>query len=279
MIDLHLHTTASDGEYSPGELVARARDAGITVMAVTDHDTMAAIPAAAAAAAGAGLGFVPGIEMTAVDNGHDVHILGYWVDGASPALARLLEGLRQARVDRAREIAHRLGEARAPVDISELVSRALTDGRSIARPEIARVLVRAGHVATVAEAFDRFLSEGRAAYVPHRGPTPFEVVGAIVGAGGVASLAHPGTLERDELIPPLIQAGLGAIEAYHSAHDEETRSRYLSIASAHGLVVTGGSDFHGPTVRRAEFFGVVGLPSAEFSRLLERAGRTLYGPL
>jgi predicted metal-dependent phosphoesterase TrpH len=236
---------------------------------------MAAVPDAAAAAADARLGFVPGIEMTAVDDGHDVHILGYWVDGTSPALARLLEGLRTARVDRAREIAHRLADVQAPVDISELVTRALADGGSIARPEIARVLVRAGHAVTVADAFDRFLGEGRPAYVAHRGPTPAEVVAAIVESGGVASLAHPGTLGRDELIPPLVRAGLGAIEAFHSAHDEEARSRYLSVASAYGLLVTGGSDFHGPNLRRAECFGVVGLPPAEFSRLLERAGRTL----
>ena len=273
MIDLHLHTTASDGQCSPGELIARARDAGISVLAVTDHDTMAGVPEAAAAAAQIALGFVPGIEITAVENGHDVHILGYWIDGASPELVRLLEGLRRARAERAAEIARRLAEAGAPIDVREQVAGAAARGRSIARPEIARALIRAGHVTTVAEAFDRYLSEGRPGYVGHRGPTPSEVVVAIVGAGGVASLAHPGPLNRDELIPSLVGTGLGAVEAYHSAHDDQTCSRYLAVAATHGLVVTGGSDFHGPTVRRSEFLGVAGLPAAEFSRLLERAGR------
>jgi predicted metal-dependent phosphoesterase TrpH len=274
LIDLHLHTTASDGQCSPGELVARARHAGISVLAITDHDTMAGVPEAAAAASEMALGFVPGIEITAVENGHDVHVLGYWIDGSSPSLVGLLEGLRGARTARAREIAQRLAEAGAPIDISEQVAGAAALGRSIARPEIARALIRAGHATTVAEAFDRYLSEGRPAYVGHRGPTPSQVVAAIVGAGGVASLAHPGPLGRDDLIPSLAGAGLAAIEAYHSAHDDATCARYLAVAAAHGLVVTGGSDFHGPTVRRAEFLGVAALPAAEFSRLLERAGRT-----
>ncbi len=275
MIDLHLHTTASDGQCSPGDLVARARDAGITVLAVTDHDTMAAVPEAAASAAAIGLGFVPGIEITAVHHGHDVHILGYWVDDRSPVLAALLDAVRAARLERAREIARRLEREGVPIDAGELVGGAAETGHSIARPEIARALIRSGHVATIAEAFDRFLSEGRPAYVPHRGPPPADVVSAIVRAGGIASLAHPGPLGCDEIIPGLVAAGLAAIEAYHSAHDDQTRSRYLAVAAAHGLAVTGGSDFHGPDVRRAEFFGRVGLPAEEYSRLLERAGRSV----
>jgi predicted metal-dependent phosphoesterase TrpH len=275
MIDLHLHTTASDGQCAPADLVARARDAGITVLAVTDHDTMAGVSEAAAHAARLGLGFVPGIEMTAVHDGHDVHVLGYWVDSDSPALAALLHALRASRRERAREIAQRLAREGAPIDITELVDGAAETGRSIARPAIARALIRRGHVGTVSEAFDRFLSEGRPAYVSHRGPSPIDVVGAIVAAGGMASLAHPGPLNRDELIPALVPAGLAAVEAYHSAHDERTRSRYLAVAVEHGLVVTGGSDFHGPEARRAELFGRVGLPAEEFSRLLARAGRSL----
>jgi 3',5'-nucleoside bisphosphate phosphatase len=275
MIDLHLHTTASDGQCAPAELVARARDAGITVLAVTDHDTMDGVSEAAAHAVRLQLGFVPGIEITAVCDGHDVHVLGYWVDGDSSALAALLHALRTARLERAREIVHRLSREGAPIDISELVDGAAAAGRSIARPAIARALIRYGHVGTVSEAFVRFLNEGKPAYVPHRGPSPIEVVCAIVQAGGIASLAHPGPLNRDELIPELVAVGLAAVEAYHSAHDEQTRSRYLAVASEHGLAVTGGSDFHGLDVRRAEFFGRVGLPAADFSHLLERAGRSL----
>jgi predicted metal-dependent phosphoesterase TrpH len=140
----------------------------------------------------------------------------------------------------------------------------------LARPQIARALIAAGHVATVSEAFDRFLSEGRCAYVPHRGPSPAEGIAVIREAGGLSSLAHPGTLHRDELIPGLAAAGLTAIEAYHSAHDPAAVARYLAAAAAHDLAVSGGSDFHGEGTRRSEFFGVVGLPAAEYEQLVAR---------
>jgi predicted metal-dependent phosphoesterase TrpH len=215
---------------------------------------------------------VPGVEVTAVHDGHDVHVLGYFLDTGSPALVRLLQDVRAARDGRAREIADRLAGAGVPIDVDALLSPA-TAGRAVARPQIARALIAAGHVGSVSEAFDRFLSEGCPAYVAHRGPSPAEVIWAIACAGGVASLAHPGTLGRDHIIPELAAAGLTALEAYHSAHDQPTQARYLALAESHGLAVTGGSDFHGPGTRRSEFFGVTALPPTAFSSLLDRAGR------
>ena len=293
IIDLHMHTTASDGTSTAGDLVERAARAGISTMSVTDHDTMAAVPAAAAAAARHGLTVVPGIEVTTVDHAHDVHVLGYFLDAASPALQRLLAKLRAQRIERAHEMAERLAAAGAPIDADALFAdpallskhpsthapqssrtaastHPSTHGsaRSIGRPQIARMLIAAGHVASVAEAFDRFLSEGCCAYVPHRGPSPAEAVAVIREAGGVASLAHPGTLQRDELVPPLVDRGLAAIEVYHSAHDAAAREHYLQLARAHDLAVTGGSDFHGDGARRSEFFGVTSLPADEYERLL-----------
>jgi predicted metal-dependent phosphoesterase TrpH len=144
-------------------------------------------------------------------------------------------------------------------------------GKAIARPQIARALIAAGHVATVAEAFDTYLSEGQPAYMPHSGASPVEAIAAIRAAGGVASLAHPGVWKRDELIPRLVDAGLQAIEVFHSEHDEQASAHYLAIARRFGLAVTGGSDYHGDGVRRAEFFGRVSLPAEYLPELLRLA--------
>jgi 3',5'-nucleoside bisphosphate phosphatase len=273
MIDLHMHTTASDGTSTPEDLVARARRAGITIFSVTDHDTMAAVPAASAAAAGEGLTCVPGIEITTVHDGHDVHMLGYFLDADSPVLIALLERVRALRRERAAEISDRLATAGAPIDVDALLSTANPgSSRSLARPQIARALIAAGHVATVPDAFDRFLSEGCCAYVPHRGPSPAEGIAAIRSAGGVASLAHPGTTNRDDIIPGLAAAGLSAIEAHHSAHDATAVERYRALARSLALAVSGGSDFHGDGTRRSEYFGVVGLPADAYDALIARVG-------
>jgi predicted metal-dependent phosphoesterase TrpH len=247
------------------------RRAGITVFSVTDHDTMASVAKASTLAAEHGLTCVPGIEITSVHEGHDVHVLGYFLDADSAPLNALLARIRALRVERAAEISARLAAAGAPIDVEALIGGAnVQSPKSIARPQIARALVAAGHVADVSEAFDRYLSEGCCAYVPHRGPSPGETIRTIREAAGIASLAHPGTGRRDEIVPGLVDAGLAAIEAYHSAHDEPATARYLALARAHGVAVSGGSDFHGEGTRRSEFFGVVNLPPEEFDRLASR---------
>ena len=274
MIDLHMHTTASDGTCTPEALVERAWQAGIRTMSVTDHDTMAGVAAATSAAGALGMTVVPGIEITAVDGGRDVHVLAYFLPEDAPGLGDLLEGQRRRRMERAREIAERLARLGAPIDVTPLIEGATrTGGKALARPQIARALVAAGHVASVAEAFDRYLSETGPAYVPHTGASPADVVGLATAGGGIASLAHPGQLKKDELIPTLVMAGMGAIEAYHSSHDLATQEHYLALAGRYGLGVTGGSDFHGESARRAEFFGVTHLPAPHFDDLLARASR------
>jgi predicted metal-dependent phosphoesterase TrpH len=270
MVDLHLHTTASDGRLSPEELVARAHDAGIDVMAVTDHDTMAGVAAASRAAAARNMVLVPGIEITAVLDGRDVHVLAYYLKAEDPPLVALLASLRHERMERAREIGRRLASAGAPVDIEPLLESAAAAGASVARPQIAAALIAAGHARDVADAFDRWLSEGRVGYVPHCGPTPAQVVETVSASGGVPSLAHPGTTKRDDIVPALTDVGLAALEAYHSAHDPAEQARYVALARRHGLAVTGGSDFHGDGVRRAEFFGVTALPRDEYERFQAR---------
>jgi predicted metal-dependent phosphoesterase TrpH len=271
VIDLHLHTTASDGTCTPEELVHRAQRVGLRTISVTDHDTMAGVAPAAAAAGDIGMEVVPGIEITSVHNGRDVHILAYFLADTAPGLRELLAEQRRARVERAGEIARRLAAAGAPIDLQALLDSGGNAPRSLARPAIARALVAAGHATSVADAFDRYLGETQAAYVPHTGASPETVVRLVVDAGGLASLAHPGQLGRDDLIPALVDAGLHAVEAYHSSHPAETVAHYLSIADRHGLLVTGGSDYHGEGTRRSEFFGVTTLPPDRFASLLEVA--------
>lgn len=274
MIDLHAHTTASDGRSTPRELVERAVEVGITTLAVTDHDTMAAVPEVAALATATGLEFVPGIEITSVSRGKDAHVLGYFLTPGAPGLSELITDQRRRRAERAREIGRRLEQMGAPIDVDALLSSAgERSGKAIARPQIAQALIAAGHVSTVAEAFDRFLGETCAAYVPHTGASPAEVVRLIVAGGGIASLAHPGHLKQDDVIPELVDAGMAALEVYHCSHDEAATGHYLQLAKRLSLAVTGGSDYHGEGVRRAEFFGVVNLPEPEFVAFLKRAGR------
>ena len=217
---------------------------------------------------------VPGIEITAIHQGRDVHVLGYFIDQASVSLRTFLERQRAQRFDRARAIAARLAELGLPIDIETVLQPALAQpGRAVGRPWIARALVERGHVRDTKQAFDRWLGTGRPAFVPRQGPSPVEVVRGIIDAGGVASLAHPGLLNRDEIIPPMIDAGLAALEAYHSEHDPDTTVYYLEMAARHGLAVSGGSDFHGGGAHGVDAPGVVQLPHERFAELAARAGR------
>jgi predicted metal-dependent phosphoesterase TrpH len=201
-------------------------------------------------------------------------VLAYFLPEDAPGLQNLLAGQRRQRVERALEIVHRLERLGAPIDADALIDAATGSGKSLARPQIAQALMAAGHVATVAEAFDRYLGEDSPAYVPHTGVSPADVVALVVAGGGIPSLAHPGYRPRDEIIPGLVDAGLAAIEAYHSSHDAAAQQHYLSLATKLGLLVTGGSDYHGEGTRRAEFFGIVDLPQEHLDALLMRAGVT-----
>ena len=281
MIDLHLHTTASDGRCSPTELVRRVHAAGVRVFAVTDHDTVAGHDEAAAAARAHDLTFVPGIEITAVWAGRDVHVLGYWIDGHQPAVAAFLSQQRARRVERVQAIGEALARAGAPVDLEPLLTALQSrPGAAVGRPDIARLLVAAGQAASLQDAFDRWIAEGRPGYVPRTGVSPETVVRIVHDAGGLASLAHPGVTRRDECLETWAAAGLDAIEAYHSDHSPADQARYLDRARALGLLVTGGSDYHGdddvtsPRAARRVVGGVT-LPMAAWTAL--EARRTSAG--
>ncbi len=267
MIDLHLHTTASDGLCSPAELVAQAAAAGLTTISVTDHDTVAGLAPAAERCAAAGLAFVPGIEITAIGNGRDVHVLGYFFDASHKGLLAFLEQQRENRFARVAAIAERLAAHGAEVDVAPLVAQARAqNGRSVGRPQVARALVLAGHAADTSDAFERWLGFGKPGFVPRAGAPPEAVIAIIHAAGGLASLAHPGVTAVDGRIPALVAAGLDALEAYHSDHDPAMRDRYLALAREHHLLVTGGSDYHGDPAHGLAP-GTVTLPAPEWETL------------
>jgi predicted metal-dependent phosphoesterase TrpH len=273
VIDLHMHTTASDGRSSPEELVAEARAAGCHTIAITDHDTVAGVVAARAAAVRAGVALIDGIEMTAVEEGTDLHILGYFIDPGHAGLAAFLHRQRERRRERVAVMAERLRAAGAPIDVDAILAVSADSGRAVGRPAVARALVAAGHAADVADAFSRFLSKGGAGHVPRAGASAGDVIAQIRGAGGIASIAHPGKSGRDHLIRPMADAGLQAIEVYHSDHSVADVVRYQALADDLGLVITGGSDYHGPGSGRVDGFGRVGLPPRAFADLRACAGR------
>jgi predicted metal-dependent phosphoesterase TrpH len=244
----------------------------VAVLAVTDHDTVAGCAAAAAACDAKGLTFVPGIEITAISEGADVHVLGYFIDRAAARLQRFLAEERRRRIERLRLIIDRLAQHGVVLDADAILQPALDDAsRAAGRPWIARALVATGCVATTREAFDRWLARGRPAFVPRTGPAPGEVFTRIHEAGGVASLAHPGLIRRDDWIDGFAADGLDAVEAYHIEHDDETTRRYLKIAARLDLAVSGGSDYHADDMHGGAGPGSVSLPRADYERLVLRA--------
>lgn len=272
MIDLHLHTTASDGRLAPADLVRLAAASGLRTIAVTDHDTTAGLAEARAEAERAGLRLVDGIEITAVEGRRDVHVLGYFFDPGDDGLLAFLRDQRADRLRRIREMSVRLASLGAPIDLEpQLRSAARQAGRSIGRPLVADALVQAGHVRDRAEAFDRLLAVGRPAFVPRRGAPVAEVIRMVRAAGGVTSLAHPGLTGIDDAIERFAAAGLDALEVRHADHDPVTEARYRRMAAGLGLAVSGGSDFHADPSHHAPALGIVTVPLEDFAALHARA--------
>lgn len=272
MIDLHLHSRASDGCDEPAALMHACRAAGLDVVSLTDHDTTAGWEAAAAAAEREGMEFIPGIEITAVLDGRDVHLLGYFPSRRVPMLEDFLAAQRADRVRRVRAMVGRLADLGFPLHLDAVLRGAAQDPqRTIGRPQIADAMVARGYVASRDEAFAKFLGYGCPAFVERRGATPAEVIEIITAAGGLPSLAHPGLLERDEIIPALVLAGLPAIEVFHVDHDVATAARYRRLATASRLLATGGSDFHGVTAGHHEStLGRIVLPREDYEAFRAR---------
>jgi hypothetical protein len=242
--DLHVHTTASDGTLTPDLLVEKALRLGLSALAVTDHDSVDSIAAARNAAAGRDLVIIPGVELSTAHAETDVHILGYFIDPTDPALLATLERFRDARRARAAAIVTALNESGIDLSIDDVVALA-DDGGAVGRSHIARALVESGRVESVGQAFERLLGRGKPFYRPKPPTAPAIAVDSIVRAGGIAVLAHPGVTGVDDLIPELVDAGLRGIEAYHAEHTLAQCDYYTGLAGRLGLLVTGGTDFHG----------------------------------
>jgi len=253
LYDLHSHTTASDGRLSSAELVRKAIEENLTALAVTDHDTVDGIDAAreeAAAHTDRGPEIIAGIEVSANYEDASVHVLGLFVRHREPWLVDFFAVARERRIERIHRILAKLDAVGVHVAAEDVFAKS-THG-TVGRPHVAEVLVDRGVVSSFAEAFDRYLGQGAPAYVGYEKVTLRDATDLITRAGGVASLAHPGLLKRDELIPKMVEDGLQAIEAHHPDHPPDLATRYLQMAARLGLLVTGGSDFHtvdgtGPT--------------------------------
>jgi hypothetical protein len=267
-LDLHAHSTASDGELSPAELVRLAVDRGLSTLALTDHDTTEGIDAARRAAAGTPLELIPGVELSADVPHAEVHVLGYYIDWHTARFQAMLDRFREGRFGRAEKMTRKLAALGAPISFQRV--KEIAGDASIGRPHVAQALVEAGHVATIAEAFDRYIGRNGPAYVERFRLTPEDAVGLILDAGGVPVLAHP--REVTDYIAPLVKAGLLGLEAYYNGYDDATRSLLAHLAKQHGLIATGGSDFHGLNkMAHMSGLGEVDIPPNVVSRLREKA--------
>ena len=264
LADLHLHTRFSDGTWSPEELVSQARVHGLATLALTDHDTVEGCAPMALACAAAGLDFIAGAELTAQQNGDEVHILGYGLEARDPKLLAETAKFQAVRQDRIREMVMRLNQLRVPLAAEAVF--ALANCRAPGRPHVARALVKAGLCSNLDEAFERFLKKNRPAWVPKFKMSAAEAIALIHHAGGVAVLAHPGLNRTDNVIRGVVEAGLDGLECFHTKHSSGAVAHYIEVAARFHLLITGGSDCHGVSKGRP-LIGTVKLPGHYVEKL------------
>lgn len=277
MIDLHTHSSASDGTDPPAVVVELAAAAGCRAVALTDHDTLVGVPSARDRAAGLGLTLVPGCEVSCAFRGRSVHVLVYFVEPGEGPLQDELGRLRGDRVARNRRLVARLAELGLPVTYDEVVTEAGGE-EGAGRPHVAAVMVAKGLAESTDDAFARWLGQGRPAYVPKARLSPAEVAGLAAGSGGVAVLAHPLSLDLsfpalDGAVAELADDGLVGLEATYGRYTPAERRSLASLAARHGLVATGGSDYHGarkPDLSVGTGLGDLRVPDDVVDRLADR---------
>ncbi|MGB9436942.1 MAG: PHP domain-containing protein [Desulfobacterales bacterium] len=279
-IDLHIHTTASDGTFTPAQVVSHAHRLKLKAIAITDHDTVAGSKEALLSGIPPSLEFLTGVEISATPpsfypGSGSFHLLGYSIRLDDPQLNRTLEKLQQARKNRNPAIINRLNELGISITLDE-VRREAGEGQ-LGRPHIAQLMVKKRAVASIDEAFDRFLGTGKPAYVDKQRVECFKAIEIILAAGGVPVLAHPGLLDYktdnqlDELIGELKKAGIQGVEVYYSGHTPDQTRRYAELAKRHDLLMTGGSDFHGaiqPEIEMGSGQGDLIVPYELFEKLV-----------
>jgi hypothetical protein len=259
-IDLHIHTTASDGTLTPSQTVQLAKERRLKAIAITDHDTVDGVEEGLEEGKRLSLEVIPGVEISANAKKGTLHLLGYFVETEHGILKEKLEKLKEARSERNPRIVNKLNDLGIDITYQEVIQT--SGGGQVGRPHFAQVLVDRGYVGSIDEAFSRYLAQGAPAYVHKYRFEPKEAIDIILKAGGVPVLAHPFTLngtpeELETIVTELIQDGLKGIEAFYPNHSREQIARYQTLAEKRGLVITGGSDFHGPLIEKGQL-GIIG---------------------
>lgn len=267
-VDLHVHSTASDGRFSPAEIVRRAAELGLTVIALTDHDTVAGVDTALATAGDLpGLRVIPGVEISTDVPDGEVHLLGYFLDHTDRQLIAALERFRGSRQERARRMVAKLGNLGLDIDWARV--QAIAGDGALGRPHIAQAMLEKGYVASFGEAFTRYIGHGGPAYVERGKMTPVQSVELVLRARGIPVLAHPLTASDPEaLIIELKQAGLVGLEVYYDSYTADEVSQLLGLARRYGLIATGGSDYHGLDAGTETMLGGADVPLEAAERLL-----------
>jgi predicted metal-dependent phosphoesterase TrpH len=265
-VDLHAHSTASDGSRLPTAVVVAAKAAGLSAIALTDHDTMDGVAEAVAAADELGIRVVPGVELSATDDQREIHLLGLHIQRAS-ALEESLRAFRERRHARAIQIVAKLNELGVAISFDDVLARA--GDAAIGRPHLARVLIEGGWARDSRDAFDRYLGSGRPAYVPKHRLSVADAIALVHAGGGLAVLAHPGPEGRRETIGRFVALGLDGVEVRHPGHTAEDTHRLAALTEFFGLVPSGGSDWHGA----AEGPRVLGVMRVPFSWLEQQDAR------
>jgi len=261
--DLHLHSAASDGQFTPSELVTMALERHLLAIAITDHDTTAGIDEALDAARGTELEVIPGVEISCDVPRQELHVLGYYIDHHDSALEEKLRTFRQARLQRAKEMLAKLAAIGFPLEW-EVVAE-LAGGDSVGRPHIAQAMAKMGYVASTDEAFDLYIGRNGPAYVERYKLSPLEAVSLIKEAQGLPVLAHP--LEVMQFVPSLVEGGLVGLEVYYDGYSPEDIQKLANLARKYDLIPTGGSDFHGSDVLDTVEMGGIEVPMESLKRL------------
>jgi hypothetical protein len=266
-VDLHIHTNISDGTDPPAKVAELAADGALTAIAITDHDAIDGILPAQLKGEELGLMVVPGIEFTTENPQAEIHILGYFFDIHDPDLLEVLNKVQQERVARIYKITEKLSALGVKLDPAEVLASA--GKKSPGRPHVARLLIKKGIVPNFKEAFNRYLDFRAPAYVPHFKLSPAGAISLISRSGGIPVLAHPAVSQCDQFIPQLAAEGLRGIEAYYPGYSPAAVEKYLLLAREHGLLVTGGSDFHGSDSGREMKLGEFTAPHEVIEELID----------
>jgi 3',5'-nucleoside bisphosphate phosphatase len=274
-VDLHLHSSISDGVLSPAELIAKAAGLGLTAISLTDHDNVDGIAPALEAASGyPSLTFIPGVEISTDVSDGEVHILGYFVDYTSRELLKFLSSMRDSRLIRTRKILEKLVGLGMKLEWERV--REIAGAGTVGRPHIAQALLEKGYISNLREAFAKYLAFGGPAYIPREKISPMEAVELIISANGLPVLAHPltgGRVDPEKLIGELVKSGLAGLEAYYKDYPAEDRKRLVRLADKYGILTTGGSDYHGLDESAEMMMGDANVPPEVVDKLTALAGK------